>query len=285
MPLSVSVCIANYKQDKFLSEALDSISMQDYKDIEVCIYDDKEGVGSGEAFNQAIAKAKGDIIILLCADDVFTDTHVISDIAKIFETFPGMLHVTRFYHQFVDGDRSPVRAWRNKNPLELSNNPSGLAFRREGIEGLKLTNKMFIEAPYLVKQVLDKRNWFSVLEYDTVGVRIHKSTARSPEYYKKMWTSSPVEEWAKLGWRSNDFTSLIQIANYFTRAAVISEIGIFISTNRKNLFNPALYFFGVAALFTPKVILLKIPEIYRSTWGRWFTREIKRQDYGRNSST
>lgn len=33
---------------------------------------DKEGVGTGEAFNRAIALAKGDVIILMCADDVFT---------------------------------------------------------------------------------------------------------------------------------------------------------------------------------------------------------------------
>jgi GT2 family glycosyltransferase len=59
--LAVSICIANYNQDQFLKEALDSIAMQTYKDIEVKIYDDKEGVGSGEAFNRAIAMANAKI--------------------------------------------------------------------------------------------------------------------------------------------------------------------------------------------------------------------------------
>jgi len=265
--------------------------MQTYKNIETVVYDDLEGVGSGESFNRAISYAKGDIIVLLCADDYFTDKHVIEDIVKCFETHTGMGHVSRWYYQFVDGDKRPVRAWRGDNIFEIANNPSGLAFRKSILDGkfttlpgkinyvgkLVLTNKMFIEAPFLVQSVIERGWLYSILKYDTVAVRVHKSTARSKDYYKKMWTSSPVLEWAKLGWESNDFTSLIQISNYFTRKAVWDEICNFVWVNPDNIFNPCLWFFGLVALIIPTPILLKIPDIYRATWGKWTTREVKRK--------
>jgi len=274
--LSVSVCIANYNQDQFLPELYDSIKMQDYKNIDIVIYHDTVGIGSGEAFNRAIAKATGDIIVLMCADDVFTDKRVISDIVEVFKTSPQIGHVSRWYHQFLDGDRHPVRAWRGDNVIELANNPSGLAFRRCALQGKKLTNKMFVEAPNLVKEILDGGIWFHILKYDTVAVRIHQSTARSPEYYKKMWTSSPVEEWSKLGWKTNDFTHLVQVGVNFEKKAVVQEACQFLNVNFWNILNPCFWFFiGVALL--PRKILYKIPEIYRATWGRWTTREVRRE--------
>ena len=251
--------------------------MQTYKGIETVVYDDLEGVGSGEAFNRAISYAKGDIIILLCADDVFTNKHVVADIVACFEHIREIGHVSRWYHQFTDGDRHPVRAWRGDNVIELANNPSGLAFRRIALQGKKLTNKMFVEAPQLVCDVT--KEWaFSILRYDTIAVRVHKSTARSKDYYRKMWNSSPVEEWAKLGWKTNDFTHLIQVANYSTRKTVLNEILAFIRVNPLYITNLVFVFFSITALCTPRWVLLHIPDIYRGTWGRLTTREIKRAE-------
>ena len=92
--LTVSVSIANYKQDQFLQEAIDSCKMQTYPN-DVVVYNDLEGVGSGEAFNRAIAMAKGEIIVLLCADDLFTDKNVISDIVACFDSVQEIVHVSR----------------------------------------------------------------------------------------------------------------------------------------------------------------------------------------------
>ena len=280
----LSVCIANYKQDQFLREAIASIEMQTYKDIEICIYNDTEGVGSGEAFNRAIAQAKGDYIVLLCADDYFTDAHVVEDIVGHFDRFPDVMHVSRYYYQFVDGDKSPVRAWRNDNVIELANNPSGLAFRKSALQGKYLSNKMFVEAPSLVSQIVSVNYmfphlcaWYVIMNYDTIAVRVHKSTARSKGYYQKMWKSSPVEEWAKLGWKTNDFTHLIQVANYYTRKAVVSEISNFLRINPLYIINPVFVFFAITALCTPRAILLWIPEFYRSTFGRLITRQVMRE--------
>jgi glycosyltransferase involved in cell wall biosynthesis len=272
MSPTVSVCIAVYKRDPFLAEALASVEMQEYKNKEVCIYYDDIGIGTGEAFNKAIELAKGDIIILLCSDDVFTDPHVIGDIVEAFKT--GVSHVSRYYYQFSHPDKMvPVRAWRSNNVLELGNNPSGLAFRRDVL--IPLTNKMFIEVAMPVLAAL--HDGWSILKYDTVAVRIHQSISRTPGYYKKMWTSSPVEEWAKLGWKTTDYTHLIQVGVNFEKWAVHSEARAFRHVNPWCILNPAYWFFYAVSLL-PSGLLYKIPEIYRATWGRMTTRKICRKN-------
>lgn len=273
--------------------------MQNYENIEIIILDDgsdkevkrdehwppmvklfrsDKPSGSGEAFNKGIAHATGDVIILCCADDLFTNSFVVSDIVNMFERDQRVGHVTRFYHQFIDGDRQPVRAWRCIDSIELSNNPSGLAYRRSAIGACKLSNLMFVEAPSLTACVLEEGWKWDYLEYDSVAVRIHNSTARSKDYYLKMWTSSPVESWSVIGGLSiqRDFTSLIQIANYFTKEALYKEIGNFIRLKPINLINPAFWFFCIVSVITPRCLLLKIPDFYRRHIGCRITKELKR---------
>ena len=277
MPLTVNVCIACYKNDPFLKEAIRSCVQQTYP-VEVCVYHDNEGIGTGEAFNRAIAMAKGDIIVLLCSDDLFADKHVISDIVAQFDN-PEIGHVSRWYHQFVENDRRPVRAWRCENILELANNPSGMAFRKTVLSLEKgLTNRIFVEVAQLVHDVINDGWGYSILRYDTVSVRIHNSISRTPGYYAKRWTSSPVEEWAILGWQSTDFTSLIQIRTNFTWGATLVEVMNFWAINPWNLLRPAFWFFAIVALLTPPALLYRIPEWYRASWGRWTTREVKRYE-------
>jgi glycosyltransferase involved in cell wall biosynthesis len=251
--------------------------MQNYSN-EVVVFNDTEGIGSGESFNKAIEMATGDIIVLLCADDVFTDPNYIGDLVEEFKDLD-VGHVSRYYHQFVDGTKAPVRAWRCNDVIQLANNPSGLAFRKTALKGCTLTNKMFIEAPMLVKQVLDKRWKSKILKYDAVAVRVHASTARNSGYYRDRWVSSPIEEWSKIGGRSllRDYTSLIQIKNYFTTKAVLREIWNFIRLRPINLLMPHFWFFAGLSVVTPRTILIKIPDIYRATIGRWITRERKRK--------
>lgn len=306
---TVSVCIASHNQGHLLGEAIASVLKQDYKDIEVIVLDDgstddtktKVGLmafpnvhyhrsekpsGSGGAFNKAIAHATGEFIVLLCADDVFTDNRVISDIVAVFLKHPQVAHVSRWYHQFIDGDRRPVRAWRTPDIVELANNPSGLAFRKEALKDPQrpnqyheLSNDMFIEAPSLVyKIMIDPRNYAMIMPWDTVAVRIHQSTARSHSYYKKMWKTSPVEAWSKVGGTSiqRDFTSLIQIRNYFTWWATAKECLNFIKLRPFNILEPGFLFFAALSLLLPRFILIHLPHLYRITIGRWTTKEIKR---------
>jgi len=301
----VSVCIPCFNQSQFAIDAITTSLLQTYQNVEVIFLDDastdetpkyknltwygekepkfkyyrsETPSGTGGSFNKAISYAKGEIIILLCADDYFLDRNVIQDIVDLFNHVPSLGHISRYYHQFIDGDKRPVRAWRGDDVMELANNPSGLAFRREAIYGKELTNRMFVEVSSLVSEVC--LEWgYDILRYDTVAVRIHQSISRSKDYYLKRWTSSPVEEWSKVGGYAllKDYTSILQIKNYFTMEAVLKEVWNFIRLRPLNLINPAFIFFALLAILTPRRILRNIPDIYRKTWGRWTTREVKRK--------
>ena len=279
---TVSIVIANYKSDPFYQEAVDSCRKQTV-DCEIITYFDDVGIGTGQAFNEGIKKATGDIVVLLCSDDIFTDNHVIEDIIQAFED-PRVSHVSRWYYQYVNGDPAPVRAWRGTDVVELANNPSGMAFRKSALPENPLTNRIFVEVAEAVVEVL-KVGTYKILQYDTIAVRIHKSISRTPGYYKKMFTTSPAIEWTKLGWKCNDFTSLIQIKNNFTTKAVVDEIGNFVKLDKRNLFNPAFWFFSIVAVVTPRPILYRIPEIYRSTIGKWTTRVILRSQSASQPTT
>jgi glycosyltransferase involved in cell wall biosynthesis len=282
-------------------ETIQSCHDQDYPVVEIIVYDDcstdgtdrynwsdigvnyfrgEKNVGVGEAFNAGIQKATGDIIILMCADDLFTDTCVISDVVKIFKDNPKVGYVTRYYHQFVNGDRRPVRAWRDNDPIILANNPSGLAFLAKPLkkEYCFLSNRMFIESSHLAAEVL-RRGWhYKIIPWDTVAVRVHDSTSTRPGYWLKRRVSSPVEDWMGLGAEgiARDYVSFIQIKNGFTTKALLEEIWNFIKIRPFNLLHPMFWIFGILAIFTPRKILRKIPKLYRKTWGRWTTKEIKR---------
>lgn len=300
MSPKVSICIACHNQAHLIGEALESCFNQEYTNIEVIVLDDASKIplaikhdkvkvfrsdepsGSGEAFNKAISQATGDIVVLLCADDYFTSPLLITDIVATFTKYPQVIHLTRYYYQFVHGDKSPVRAWRSDNILELANNPSGLAFRRSAIGKCKLSNKMFVEAPTFVYQIMhsNKKGLSMVLPWDTVAVRVHDSTARSREYYRKRWTSSPIEEWVKLGGTDllHDFTSFIQIKNYFTTWAVVQEMFNFIKLRAFSVLEPCFWFFGILSILTPRWLLMRIPGWYRKTLGKATTKPILRPE-------
>lgn len=298
----VSICIPCYNQWHLIRSALYSIDAQNYENIEVIILDDastcklikpptcqrfdtkiyysEEQSGSGGSFNKAIEKANGEIIFLLCSDDYITNKNVISDVVRVFNSSHAIAHVSRYYYQFIDGKEYPVRAWHNNNIIELANNPSGLAFRKSFLKDHKLTNAMFVESSTLVYKIL-KDGWdYYILPYDTVAVRIHQSISQTSGYYFKMWKSSPIEEWVKIGGKEllKDYTSLVQIKNNFKVSAVIKECFNFVKYRPISIIHPYFWFYAIVAIFTPRKILRILPHIYRITIGRLTTRIIKRNE-------
>jgi glycosyltransferase involved in cell wall biosynthesis len=317
-----SICIASHNMSHLLPEAIESALQQDYPNKEIIVLDDastdgtsdsvfkhwpqvkifqsKEPSGTGGAFNKAILHSTGDYVILLCADDYFTDHRLLSDIAEIFND-KKVGHVSRYYYQFMHEDkfRRPVRAWQKKSLIELANNPSGLAFRREALkcfrpllgaryepnppmyEGTReLSNRMFVEASTLVQSVFDA-GWTCVtLPWDTVAVRIHQSISRNKEYYRKRWVSSPIEEWVKVGGKEllNDWTSLIQIKNFFEFKGLLSEISNFMRLKPILCINPLWWLFVCGVVLTPRAITMKAPDIYRRTVGPLLTKSIIRPE-------
>lgn len=295
-----NICISSYNQGHLLTEAIESCLAQNYPNIEIVVLNDgstdetetlpilknqnikyfksDKPSGTGLSFQKAIDYSDAKYFMCLCADDIINDKHVVSDIMEIFNENQNVGHVSRFYFQFVGNNRSPCRAWRGKDVLELGNNPSGMAFRREAIGECKLNNKMFTEISTLISCIL-KKGWdYKILEYDTIAVRVHNSISQNKAYYLKRWVSSPIENWHKVGGSKllTDYTSLVQIKNNFTLSALLKECWNFIRLRPLNLLAPGFYFYAFICIFTPRFILRKLPDTYRRTWGRLTTREIIR---------
>jgi len=295
----ISVCIATYNMKQFLGMAIISILKQSFTDFEIVVYDDvstdgtdkipwlndipqlryirgETNLGVGNAFNAAISLAKGEVVILFCADDILCDAHYLSDVAGAFSN-PIVGHVTRYYYQFIDKEYSvPVRAWRGDSRT-LSNNPSGLAFRKKALEGCACSNRMFIETTHLVNQVL-KKGWKSyLLNYDAVAVRAWGSTSTRPGYFLKRRVSSPVMDWHECGGdMTKDYVSLIQIRVGGNYACLFEEIRNFIKLRPSNAINPKFWFWAILTVVTPRWILVRLPRLYRRYIGKWLTKRITR---------
>ena len=122
-PLTVTVLITTYNYGRFIEQAIDSVFSQDYplEKIQIVVVDDgstddtsqrikkydsrveyffKENGGQASALNFGLAKARGEIIALLDADDMFIPSKVIC-IAEAFQKNPA---VGMVYHQMVEWD-------------------------------------------------------------------------------------------------------------------------------------------------------------------------------------
>lgn len=300
MRQTVSIVIATYNMGHLIKETIKSCQDQDYESKEIIVYDDcstdgtkdivwpekiiyirgKENKGVGEAFNEGIKRASGDIIILFCADDLWTDRRCVSDIVSAFQDHPFVGYVTRYYYQFVDGHKGAVRAWRGNNPIVLANNPSGLSFRKQALIDSKAStsNKMFVETTKLASDVI-KSGWrWHIIPWDMVAVRVHRSTSTQRSYWLKRRVSSPVLDQTGLGATdiATDFVSLIQIKRGFKLSAVWEEIINFIKVRPMNLINPRFWFWSIVALVIPRSLAVGLPEFYRHRIGRYITKEIKR---------
>jgi hypothetical protein len=133
---------------------------------------------------------------------------------------------------------------------------------------------MFIETSKLASDVIkDGWGWY-IYRWDAIAVRVWNSTSRTGSYWIKRRVSSPVMDWHGIGVdMTKEYVSFLQIKNGFKVSAVIEEMVNFVRLRPSNIFRIGFWFFGLLAILTPRWILRKIPEIYRSTWGKWTTKK------------
>ncbi len=121
--LTVTVLITTYNYAKFIEQAIDSVLSQDYplERIQIVVVDDgstddtsqrvkkygssieyflKQNGGQASALNFGLAKASGEIVALLDADDMF----VPSKLASIAEAFQKNPTIGMVYHQMFEWD-------------------------------------------------------------------------------------------------------------------------------------------------------------------------------------
>ncbi|MBW4431536.1 MAG: glycosyltransferase [Pelatocladus maniniholoensis HA4357-MV3] len=177
----VSVVIANYNYDKYISETLESVLSQTYQNFEIIVCDDgstdnscdvianyvrkdsriklisKQNGGVASALNAAYRESKGQIICLLDADDVWMDRKL-EKVVEAFKSDPQYGFVIHNVMQ-IDGQGNLLRptpmfkhlssGWIALEALENGGSPqdvppaSALSVRREIAELIFPLNEIF----------------------------------------------------------------------------------------------------------------------------------------------
>lgn len=171
----VSVVIDNYNYGRFLGEAIDSVLAQDLprERYEIVVVDDgstddtrevlaryaadvravfQENQGCAAALTRGFAEAKGEIVSILDADDVFAPTKL-RRVLDRFDREPDLTAVEHFLHD-ADGELRPrpVRYpdWPERYTLDdyvegkmALGVASGLSFRKKAIEDALPIPKVF----------------------------------------------------------------------------------------------------------------------------------------------
>jgi len=257
----------NYSQDK-TPKILDNWSFMYPR---ITYYKNTKNIGGIENMNSLLDLATGDYLVMLCADDYFTSPFVISDMVRIFQHYPSVGFIGRYYYQFLDGHKEPFRAFRSNNPYRSADQWSGLGFRKTDA---KLSHNIFVETVDMVKQVLDKKWNYYIMEYDTVAVRstLGSNGSQNPDCY----IQSPLKNWIDLIGKeysiTTSFISLIQIKNWGTYKALLREIWYFIKYRPLNLLRIDFWFFTLLTLFTPIFILKELVNCYKLRIGKYFVK-------------
>ncbi|MEF9991467.1 MAG: glycosyltransferase [Romboutsia sp.] len=179
----VSIIIMIYNNKSFLNEALDSVFMQEYDNIEIIISDDcsnnfdesdidditnyieankgdnvknylitknKNNLGVIKNYNKCIVLSSGKYIMYLSGDDTFYDKTVVSDVVDFFENSDYLI-ATSYLNPIGPGrDSYPIKDFIRNNVDYLQGNPRDLY--------LRLSNDNFIAGAntYFKKELIEK---------------------------------------------------------------------------------------------------------------------------------
>lgn len=164
----VSICIPTYNGEKHLKKTLESVLSQDYSNIEIIITDDistdstkdvidgfndprikyyknPKNLGLGENWNNAVSKANGEFVKLLCQDDILfsgaisaqvnalqenpSATCCIGNTSVIDENDKEIMKRFRFKKsKLVNGKKFAKKSFRGRN---IYAEPANLMYRRQ----------------------------------------------------------------------------------------------------------------------------------------------------------
>lgn len=294
----VSILMPAYNGAKTLHFSIQSALKQDYPNKEIILRDDASkdktasiameypikvnfnasNRGLGQNMTALMKESKGKYVIYLCQDDVFTNPKVISDMVSIFENNALLGVLGRYYYQYFDGYKGPVMVIRSDIYLS-SCQPSGIMFRKEAMTG-EFSNRLFVEMPSMIKNVLGSYWRGDILRYDTIAARLHNNNAATnASYFAFGRTQSQTLNWYEVCGKTFIYPMyFVQLKNRYP-AMLIDEIKTCLKVSPWSIINPGFIFCALVALIVPSKILIHLSRFYRHRITHLFVREITREDY------
>lgn len=251
----LTICIPTANYSYTLKEAIDSIGDYPYKLI-------RDNTGCGNCLNHFLS-LDSEILFFLCDDDVLISPNVIEEVIRKFDTYPLLGVLGRYYYWFDKDPQKPIRYKVSNNIYALSDQISGMAFRRKFMKG-KFSNEPFIEMASMVKNTLE-RSSYDIIESYTVAVRTTQSGSCNPKVYEK----SPTKRWISVcgnqKFISTNFVGLVQIRLYGGLLKALKESFLLLSLRPLNVLDLRWWLFTLL-IFLPKKLLKWLSYNFKLIW-------------------
>ncbi|MBU1043320.1 MAG: glycosyltransferase family 2 protein [Candidatus Omnitrophica bacterium] len=323
----VSVCIPVYNGADTILETINSILNQTFADFELLIVDNfstddtvskvktikddrikiivnEKNVGCGGNLNVCKQYAIGEIIYFISADDI-ADINALKRMYDAFKQSANIGIVTRSYYWFVESVSKAVRVKKQfesdiivsinnafedvRDVIALSDQISGIAFRKKFMQDFSFLNQAFVEMASMVVQVL-KISDAVILSDNTVAVRIDRNGSMNPAIYIKspmmVWYDLivksfneekfiPLRKYLIANFIANNYIGLVQIRSFGGIRYALREIYYLVKLKWSNLFNLGFWFFSLGVIIVPSGLLQKIVAYYKNRVNIKFLQNIK----------
>lgn len=203
-----TIILTHYKQEKYIKEALDSIFIQTYKNIELIVADDcspnfnskeienyilsksstieykfminDENLGTVKTLNKALHQATGEYILIFAADDILKDKQVIKKYVEIFKNnkkYEVISSICLLYDdlmQNINGKFPEKNLINNFNKLSSKNQNKALKFGPVFAPGATAyRSKIFKKINYLEEKYSLIEDWSLFLRLTRLGYKIY----------------------------------------------------------------------------------------------------------------
>lgn len=323
----VSVCIPVYNGADTILETIKSVLNQTFTDFELLIVDNlstdgtvekvktiaddrikiiknEKNVGCGGNLNVCREKATGDIIYYICADDI-ADSNALKRTYEAFQESDDIGIVTRPYYWFAESVSHAVRIKKQfssditvsinddfeavKDVIALSDQISGIAFRKKFLKDFSFLNKAFVEMASMVLQVIKISNAV-ILKDNTIAVRIDRNGSMNPAIYDKspmlVWYDLikesfnekkflPLRKYLINHFIANNYIGLVQIKSFGGIKYTLREIYYLIKLRWKNILNLNFWFFSLGTIIMPGILLQKLVVYFKNRVNSKFLKNVQ----------
>lgn len=265
-----------------------------FTDKRIKFFKNKKNIGYGDNLNTFKSKITGDIMIVMAQDDILLKDALLK-IANGFLFDDDIGVVARPFYQFEYDPKIPVRYWpppNTKKDTIITINAkkelieavirstyliSCIAFRVKFIDRA-FTSHVFTSQAYPFFSIFKKHKVLFLKDY-VVAVGIYGSQCR---YKASIYEPSPVQTWIEVfnvvlpekkyekvrkicqDYVSQNYVGLVQIKNYARFEDLIEEIYMHVKYRKASLVDRRFWFYTLICLFTPRILLQKIVDVYKS---------------------